>query len=40
MRRTRDAAITRLKDADVPLSEGANDIETRDPFGTRVRFTR
>jgi catechol 2,3-dioxygenase len=35
-----DAVIKRLKDANLPLSEGANGTETRDPFGTRVRFTR
>ena len=35
-----DAVINRLKDAKAPLSEGANGSETRDPFGTRVRFTR
>jgi catechol 2,3-dioxygenase len=35
----RDAAIERLKAANAPLSEGANGPETRDPFGTRVRFT-
>ena len=39
MRRERDAVIKRLKDANAPLSEGANGTETRDPFGTRVRFT-
>jgi catechol 2,3-dioxygenase len=35
----RDTVIQRLKAANAPLSEGANAAETRDPFGTRVRFT-
>ncbi len=35
----RDTVIQRLKAANAPLSEGANAPETRDPFGTRVRFT-
>jgi len=34
----RDAAIARLKAAKAPLAGGANGLETRDPFGTRVRF--
>lgn len=34
----RDAVITRLKDANAPLDRGENGTETRDPFGTRVRF--
>ena len=35
----RDAAIARLKAANAPLTDGINGPETRDPFGTRVRFT-
>jgi catechol 2,3-dioxygenase len=35
----RDTVIERLKAANAPLSEGANGLEARDPFGTRVRFT-
>ena len=34
----RDAAIARLKAAKAPLTGGATGLETRDPFGTRVRF--
>ena len=34
----RDAAIARLKAAKAPVTGGANGLETRDPFGTRVRF--
>lgn len=36
----REAALERLKAANVPLHEAASGTETRDPFGTRVRFTR
>ena len=36
---TRDAAIARLKAADVPLMQGAEGVAARDPFGTVVRFT-
>ena len=35
----RDAALARLKAANVPLASSAQGPETRDPFGTRVRFT-
>ena len=35
----RDAAVARLKDAKVPLTDSALGKEARDPFGTRVRFT-
>ena len=35
----REAVVARLKAANTPLSGGANGPETRDPFGTRVRFT-
>lgn len=37
---TRDAAIARLKAADVPLHHGADGVAVRDPFGTVVRFTQ
>jgi catechol 2,3-dioxygenase len=37
---TRDAAIARLKAADVPLHHGADGVTARDPFGTLVRFTQ
>ena len=35
----REAVIARLKAANAPLNNSANGPETRDPFGTRVRFT-
>jgi catechol 2,3-dioxygenase len=35
----RDAAIKRLRDANVPLANGQNGAEARDPFGTRLRLT-
>ena len=35
----RDTAVQRLKAANAPLSQNADAPETRDPFGTRVRFT-
>ncbi len=35
----RDAAIARLKAADVPLTQGPDGVTARDPFGTVVRFT-
>jgi catechol 2,3-dioxygenase len=35
----RDAAVQRLKGANVPLTDSAQGPETRDPFGTRVRFS-
>jgi catechol 2,3-dioxygenase len=35
----RDAAIGRLKDANVPLTDSAEGAEARDPWGNRVRFT-
>ncbi|MEJ0076499.1 MAG: VOC family protein [Alphaproteobacteria bacterium] len=34
----RDAVITKLKAANVPLASSAQGPEVRDPFGTRVRF--
>jgi catechol 2,3-dioxygenase len=36
----RDAALARLKAANVPLADSANGPEARDPFGTRVRFSK
>jgi catechol 2,3-dioxygenase len=35
----RDAAVQRLKGANVPLTDSAQGPEARDPFGTRVRFS-
>jgi len=35
----RDAALARLKAANVPLASSAQGAEVRDPFGTRVRFS-
>jgi catechol 2,3-dioxygenase len=35
-----EAAIARLKTANVPLTESADGVTARDPFGTRVRFTQ
>src|SRR2546421_605540 len=35
----RDAALARLKAANVPLANSAQGSEVRDPFGTRVRFS-
>jgi len=35
----RDTVVQRLKAVNAPLSEDAGAPETRDPFGTRVRFT-
>jgi catechol 2,3-dioxygenase len=35
----RDAALARLKAANVPLASSAQGPEARDPFGTRVRFS-
>ena len=35
----RDTVVQRLKAANAPLSQNADAPETRDPFGTRVRFT-
>jgi catechol 2,3-dioxygenase len=34
----RDAAIARLKDANVPLTQAADGPEARDPWGNKVRF--
>jgi catechol 2,3-dioxygenase len=36
----RDAAVTRLRQANVPVTANTNYVEVRDPFGTRVRFTQ
>ncbi len=36
---TRDAALARLKTANVPLGSSAHGTEVRDPNGTRVRFS-
>jgi catechol 2,3-dioxygenase len=36
---TRDAALARLKAANVPLLSSAQGPEARDPYGTRVRFS-
>lgn len=36
----RDAAIARLKAANVPLTQSADGVTARDPFGTVVRFTQ
>ena len=36
----RDAAITRLKAANVPLTQTADGPEARDPWGNNVRFTQ
>jgi catechol 2,3-dioxygenase len=35
-----DAALKRMTDANIALTEGQGAAEARDPFGTRVRFTR
>lgn len=35
-----DDVTARLKAADAPLNETANGLETADPWGTRVRFTK
>ncbi len=35
----RDAVVNRLKSADRPVTDSSEGPETRDPFGTRVRFT-
>ena len=35
-----EAALARLKAADMPLANSAQGPETRDPFGTRVRFSQ
>ncbi len=35
-----DAALRRMKDANIALTVGQEAAEARDPFGTRVRFTR
>jgi catechol 2,3-dioxygenase len=35
----RDAAVARLRKADLPVATNTNYVEARDPFGTRVRFT-
>ena len=37
---TRDAVVARLNGANVPITQSAGGPEVRDPFGTRVRFTR
>ena len=34
----RDAALARLKAANVPLASSTQGAEARDPFGTKVRF--
>jgi catechol 2,3-dioxygenase len=36
---TRDEALSRLKGANIPVSDSAGGSQVRDPFGTRVRFT-
>jgi catechol 2,3-dioxygenase len=35
----RDAALARLKAANVPLADSPQGAEARDPYGTRVRFS-
>ena len=35
-----EAAVARLKQANVPVIANTNYVEARDPFGTRVRFTQ
>jgi catechol 2,3-dioxygenase len=36
----RDAALARLRQANVPVTANTNYVEARDPFGTRVRFAQ